>query len=272
MPLVLSDEWNAFEAILGIRPKFGGKDIPEIRENVAKARAGAPPIGPSSSLNIREEQLDGFRVRVYEPNGSTERTPVAVFTHGGGYCIGDLDSEEEIVRFMADSVPMTFVSVEYRLAPESPWPASLNDSVAAAKWVVQRYKDSEKVDISKLLITGGSAGAQLALATTLKLIEQGISVHGVVALAPISIGESAVPSHLKESYTSMEENADAPLVDRVVLRQFMEANGHDDKDPYFSVLLSPTLQRFPKTYIVTCGADVLRDDGFLLAEQLRSHG
>ena len=51
-----------------------------------------------------------------------------------------------------------------------------------------------------------------------------------------------------------------------------EANGHDDKDPYFSVLLNPTLQKFPNTYIATCGADVLRDDGYLLADALRSYG
>ena len=121
-----------------MRPRFGGKNIAEIRKNVAMARAAAPPLPASTTLKIHDETLDGYKVRVYEPMETNEKVPLALFMHGGGFCIGDLDSEEETVRFMAENVPAVFVSVEYRLAPESPWPQSLNDCVSAAHWVSRK--------------------------------------------------------------------------------------------------------------------------------------
>ena len=138
MPIQLADEWNAFEAAIGMRPKFSGKNITDIRQNVENARAGAPPLPASTMLKIYDETLDGYKVRVYEPMESKGKVPLALFMHGGGFCIGDLDAEEETVRFMAENGPAVFVSVEYRLAPESPWPQSLNDCVAAAHWVSRK--------------------------------------------------------------------------------------------------------------------------------------
>ena len=86
---------------------------------------------------------------------------------------------------------------------------------------LDRYKGSKTVDTSKLLLTGTSAGAQLALSSTANLLETKQPVQGVVALAPLVIGESAVPNHMKPKYISMQENADGPLVDYSLLRQFM---------------------------------------------------
>lgn len=151
MSLQLADEWNAFEAAIGMRPKFGGKDIDEIRENVNKARSGAPALPASTTLAIRDETLDGYKVRVYEPKESKGKLPLALFIHGGGFCIGDLDSEEETIRFMAANAPAMFVSVDYRLAPESPWPQSLDDCVAAARWVsdVVYFTDSRASFLDK---------------------------------------------------------------------------------------------------------------------------
>jgi len=104
------------------------------------------------------------------------------------------------------------------------------------------------------------------------LIELGVPVLGVAALVPVTIGEGAVPAQLKSKYRSMEENAQGPLVDYKLIRQLFEANGHHDDDPSFSVLLSLTIAKMPPTYIVTCGADVLRDDGLLLVNELRQNG
>jgi len=164
------------------------------------------------------------------------------------------------------------VSIGYRLAPENVWPTSLNDCITAVHWAIKYYASSSDVDVSKLFISGGSAGGQLALALSIKLIEQGLELCGLLVLCPISVGPSAVPSVLKHKYLALEENSDAPLVDANLYRLFMKANGHDDNDPYFSTLLNPKLRDLPSTYLVTCGADVLRDDGYLLAEKLKSYG
>lgn len=88
------------------------------------------------------------------------------------------------------------------------------------------FKSSDTVDTSKFIVTGGSAGAQLALSTSIQLLDSGVLVHGVVVLAPLAIGQSAVPSHMKDGYKSMTENAEAPLVDTVVLKQFMSKTQH----------------------------------------------
>ena len=86
---------------------------------------------------------------------------------------------------------------------------------------LEHFAHDSNVDTSKLILCGGSAGGQLALATTSKLIDQGIPVHGVVALVPIAIGENAVPDHLKGNYVSMKENADAPLIDYHLMRYLL---------------------------------------------------
>ncbi|EXJ87482.1 hypothetical protein A1O3_04442 [Capronia epimyces CBS 606.96] len=284
MPLELAEEWQAFEAMLGTRPKIAGKDIPDIRANIEKTRAGVPPPGPSEN----DEQLEQFPVRIYTPKEAGKVTHLAVFflsvlpliddqglpfcADGGGFCVGDLDGEDAFVRFIADQASLTVVSVGYRLAPEYPWPASRDDCIAATRWALDKFATSESIDTSKFVLCGTSAGGQLALSTAAALIQSGLRPHGIVALAPLTVGESAVPPELKPRYQSMTENADGPVVDKTLIDQFMRANGHDDADPSFSVLLSPVLSEFPKTYIVTCGADTLRDDGRLLQSELAKHG
>jgi len=268
----LSEEWQAIEHAIGARPKVMGKDIAEIRANVAKTKATRPPVSPSESLVIADIQLENCSVRTYKPKAFKDRLPLGIFVHGGGYCLGDLDTEEVTARVLADNGPMILVSVGYRLAPENVWPTSLNDCVASTHWAINHYASSPEVDVSKLFISGGSAGGQLALALSIKLIEQGHKLCGLLVLCPISVGPSAVPPALKHKYLALEENSDAPLVDANLYRLFMKANGHDDNDPYFSTLLNPNLKELPSVYLVTCGADVLRDDGYLLEEKLQSYG
>ena len=86
---------------------------------------------------------------------------------------------------------------------------------------IKHYASSADVDVSKLFISGGSAGGQLALALSIKLIEQGFELCGLVVLCPISVGPSAVPSALKHKYLALEENSDGPLVDASLYMRFI---------------------------------------------------
>ncbi|GME37606.1 hypothetical protein MMC08_005019 [Neofusicoccum parvum] len=241
----LADEWLQLEAAMGARPRLLGRDIFELRDHAAAMAAQVPKPEPSEALRI----------------------------HGGGWCVGDLDTDDGLVRHMAEKVPMTFISVDYRLAPEHPWPASLVDCAAVAKWALDEFAPGRNVDVAPgIVLAGTSAGGQLAFATASKLIEDHYHVRGIASLAPLTITPKAVPVHMKGKYTSMVENADTALVDPANLQIFLDATGHADGDTSFCVLRSQNLHKFPPTYLVTCGADVLRDDGILMEEALREHG
>ena len=95
---------------------------------------------------------------------------------------------------------------------------------------MKQFESSDTVDTTAFIVTGGSAGAQLALSTSIQLLDAGVPVHGVAVLAPLAIGPSAVPSHMKDRYKSMTDNADAPLVDSGLLKQFMGKQNSDAKE------------------------------------------
>ncbi|KIW78374.1 hypothetical protein Z517_08209 [Fonsecaea pedrosoi CBS 271.37] len=163
----------------------------------------------------------------------------------------------ELIQKLCLHAQVPFVSVEYRLAPEHPWPASLEDCVAAGKWAISHFSNSSASHnaVPELLLCGVSAGAQLALSSAIALHSQNVSIRGVIALAPVVVAEKAVPPDMLHSYKSMEENKDGAIIDKAVLDIFMDANGHEPYDSTFSVLLSPSLATLPRTYLVTCGAD-----------------
>ena len=92
-----------------------------------------PP--PDMSVSTVDEDADGVPVRIYTPDARHGKLPLGVYYHGGGYCVGDLNSEDAWCRYIAKSVPCIIVSVDYRLAPKYKMPVMLNDSIKAWNWV-----------------------------------------------------------------------------------------------------------------------------------------
>jgi acetyl esterase len=129
---------------------------------------------PSAKLaEITETRIKGpdgpIRVRIYKPKKEGPKSgsaPLVVFFHGGGWIVGDLDLSDEALRLLSGLSGATIVSVEYRLAPEHPFPAGLEDCYAATVWAVENTK-ALGVDPRKLVVCGESAGGNLAAATTL---------------------------------------------------------------------------------------------------------
>ncbi|KAK0390001.1 hypothetical protein NLU13_3574 [Sarocladium strictum] len=277
MPVQLADEWKAFEAAIGHRPQMSGANVLEIRHasrQMIKASKAAAAQN-TYPLNVYDTTIEGphsIKVRVYEPteSGDAGSHDVGLFFHGGGWCIGDVDLEDDLVKFMAWKTNMKFISVDYRLGPEDPWPAQLEDCVAAVQWA--RSSQPEKHDNTRLYLVGTSAGAHLALSTALKLSKTTSTVDGVVALAPFAIRREDAKSHDGSEPGSHQENFDAPLLQMETLHMFLDAVKAPVGDPSFSILLSPSFQAMPPIYIVTCGADILRDHGPMLAERLKNDG
>jgi versiconal hemiacetal acetate esterase len=125
-----------------------------------------------------------------------------------------------------------------------------------------------------VVLTGGSAGANLAFGVALRLIDAGLGdkVKGILALVPATVHPDAVPDDKNEQYTSLTENANYSVNTLASMKCFLESYGAPPLDKYFSVLLHPRLDDLKKVYIVECGTDTLRYDARLMREALGNVG
>lgn len=228
---------------------------------------------PDSSVSIQNRDItEGLKVRVYVPPKYAGNTPVGLFIHGGGWAMGDLDSDDGNCRAISKGSGVVLVSVDYRLSPAHSSPAALDDCVIAFKWTLQNAS-SLGGTIGKAFICGASAGANLAFGTALRLIDEGLgsSVAGVVAQVPVSIHPDLIPGELKSRYTSYEEHAEHTVNSKSAMRAFWDAYG-TPQDHYANCLLHPKLNELPKVYISCAGQDTLRDDARLMKEALEKNG
>ena len=131
---------------------------------------GAQPVGA-----VRDLPVGDRRARLYVPSGDRARSPgpLLVFFHGGGWVYGDLDSHDPSCRFLAERAGVRVLSVDYRLAPEHPFPAAYDDCLAAYRWVVD-HADQLGADPDRLAVGGDSAGGCLAATTALAAAEDGL--------------------------------------------------------------------------------------------------
>ncbi|KAJ5465301.1 carboxylesterase, partial [Penicillium daleae] len=195
--------------------------------------------------------------------------------HGGGWALGDLDSEDALCRILCGAVPTVLVSVNYRLAPEHKYPTSLDDCEIAYKWAVDNA-DMFHGDRSRFYSIGGSAGGNLAIATALRILEwEEPSINkGIVGIAPITIDPSVVPAEFKERFErSLANNRDSSMIDLQAMETFRAAYGVTSRsDPFYSVLLHKNVAALPTTYLVACEKDPLGEDPRIFHEILLRSG
>jgi len=189
--------------------------------------------------------------------------PVVVYVHGGGYCIGSLDSHRSMLTHLASAVAGRVLAVDYRLAPEHPFPAALDDACAAYRWVVAGGADPAQV-----VIAGDSAGGGLTLATLVALRDAGDPLPAAgVCLSPWA--------DLTQSGATMSEKADVdPMVHAEDLARWAAAYAGSDHDPGSSGLspLFADLSGLPPLLVEVGTAEVLLDDARRLAERARAAG
>ena len=223
---------------------------------------GAGMTGPVPDVPVEDSRVatrDGqfIPVRVYSPPGAT--APV-LYLHGGGFCLGGLRSCDHICRRLATESGVVVVSVEYRLAPEHPYPVPLQDSEDALDWLLRQGWQDEQ-----LVIAGDSAGGNLAAALSLRLRDRGTRVGGQLLIYPavdLTASGPGVTGHQGPPPTA----ADLRLCAELYL------GGTDPSDPYASPLHAPDLSGLPPALVVTVEHDPLRHEGVLYAERLRTAG
>jgi acetyl esterase len=261
--------------IAGVLQQF--RDIPEpdfsqvdaalyrqFSDNLLPAIPGDPM---SEVRDLRVAGADGdLDARLYRPSEETN-LPLLVFFHGGGFVMGNLDTHDNLCRSLARQAEAVVVSVAYRLAPESKFPAAPLDCYAATCWLVEHAAEL-RVDGSRLAVAGDSAGGNLALAVSqLAARRQGPKIRYQCLFYPVT--DAGCDSQ------SFEDFAESYLLSAGMMRwfwqQYLQDVGQAD-DPLASPLRAESLAGLPPTTLITAEFDPLRDEGEAMAECLREAG
>lgn len=252
-------------------------DAPEVYElpptEARELRAGFfDEMEPIVELRAVEDRTipgpDGdLAVRIYTPDSEGPH-PVVAYFHGGGFVIGSLDSHDAPCRVLADQADAVVLSVEYRLAPEDPFPAAVEDCYAATEWLAENAADIGG-DGDRLAVAGDSAGGNLAAAVSLAAREgDGPVLDHQLLIYPVT-------DHRNRHYPSREENAAGYFLTAEGMeyfdRHYVPSWAHRP-NPYLSPLAAQDHADLPPATVVTCGFDPLRDEGIAYVEALDDAG
>ena len=203
--------------------------------------------------------------RIYRPEGAGPFPTVAYF-HGGGYVIGNLDTHDNMCRSICRGAQAVVVSVDYRLAPEHPFPAGIEDAVAAAQWIVANARELGGSD--RVAVAGDSAGGNFSAVVAQQLRDAGTPLAAQFLIYP-------AVDHAAAVYPSAEQNGKGYFLEAETMAWFYNhyAGGYaDTMDPRLAPLQAQSLANLPPAVIVTAEFDPLRDQGAAYAEALRATG
>lgn len=192
-------------------------------------------------------------LRLYDAREERGPGPALVFFHGGGFVLGNLDTHEPFCAELTRQLDMPVIAVDYRLAPEYPWPAGIEDAIAAARWVAGNPAELQR-EVTGLVLAGDSAGGNFTIIAALALRDDPAAVP-VVAQWPIY--PAADPA---KGYPSFEDFGEGYLLTRDGMRWFDECYRPDRKDWRYSPLVK-SQEGMPPTLVTTAGLDPIRDQG-----------
>ena len=262
-----------FEMMEAQAAAAGAPPMWELPAHVARANAetgfaafnvGAPEIASIVNRSIPGPAGD-IPVMILTPKGEGP-FPLLVYLHGGGWVIGSPATHQKLCSELADGAGVVVVSVDYRLAPEHPAPAALDDCLAATRWSVENA-GSINADPSRFAIAGDSAGANLAVASALKLRDEG-GPQARLMLLIYGCYDLALETE------SCRENGEGKILTLESMRWFREhylSGGVDVQDP----LISPVhanLAGLPPAHLIVGTLDPLLDDSRIFAEKLQAAG
>ena len=245
--------------------------------DVIRSRS-ARAVQPEPVAEVRDQTIPGpggdIPVRIYRPEAGTEALPTVAFFHGGGWVIGDLDTHDLTCRTLARDADAVVVSVDYRLAPEHPFPAAVDDAEAAARWVAEHAADpaSGLGGTAAVAVAGDSAGGNLAAVLAQLAKNEGLQLVAQLLIYPAVDIDAAV------EYESRVANGQGYFLTSDDMHWFVtnylpEGAGPDVlADPRLSPLRSPDLSGLAPAVVLTAEYDPLRDEGEAYAAALEAAG
>ncbi|KYH25123.1 acetyl esterase [Halalkalicoccus paucihalophilus] len=254
---------------------------PLYRQSIAQARETyldltVPAGTPEPVERVDETEIEGpngpIPIRLYDPHDTIdeEPQPVLAFFHGGGWALGDLETHDLASRALANAAGRPVVSVDYRRAPEFPFPAPLEDCYAALDWLASDpdLNGDVRIDPGRIAVGGDSAGGTLVAGVSLLARDRG----GPEIARQLLVYPATNHAFDTDSYT---ENASGYFMTRGDMERFWTTYLETDLDgdhPYASPLRTPDLADLPPATVLTCGFDPLRDEGRAYADRLEDAG
>jgi acetyl esterase len=229
------------------------------------------PVHPE--LRVENDSIPGpagaIGIRIYWPRDDLEATPpLVLYLHGGGFVAGDLDTHDGTCRQHAVGADAVVVSVDYRLAPEHPYPAAVEDAWAATQWLAE-HADELGADPTRFAVAGDSAGGTLSAVMAQRARDIGGPLLAFQLLwYPSTLWDTSLPS--------FTENASAPILDRAAIAVFSRWYAGEldlaNPPPGLAPGRATNLAGLPPAYIAVAGHDPLRDDGIRYGELLAGAG
>jgi acetyl esterase len=214
--------------------------------------------------------LGPIKVRKYSNNLSKEpdkKNPLIIYFHGGGFVMGDLESHDLVCRHLCKETEATIIAVDYKLAPENKFPASITDTKDAIAEII-KDADNLQIDKDKIILCGDSAGGALAAVGTImsrdKLLPK---IHGQILVYPWV--------DLTMCRKSMDIDIEGMILNKDTIKYFADhyLNSYEEQvDWRASPILTPDLSNLPPTYIFGAGLDPLVDEGDAYKRRLLSFG
>jgi len=237
---------------------------------MAAMRARGLPTAPPPGTRERDLSIPGpggaIHARVFTPTGARGRLPVILYFHGGGWVVADSKVYAPSARGLARGAQAVVVSLDYRRAPEAPFPAQHDDALAAYRWLLNNAR-TVGGDASRIALAGESAGGNLAVATAMMARDAGLpQPRHILSVYPIAGSNLNTPSY--------QENSNAMPLGRATMAWFFRYVARqpaDLMDPRIN-LVGANLQGLAPVTIVAAQIDPLRSEGELLAQRLSSAG
>lgn len=250
-------------------------DMPAARRGMAKMfeKLGAAGLTPPAGVTWQDRPIPGpegapdVTVRVYRPPGNAEPRPGVIHIHGGGFCVGSIETEHLGAAATCAKTDAVVASVDYRLAPENPFPAGLEDCYATLRWMHAEARELG-VDPERIGVSGQSAGGGIAAGLTLLARDR-----GGPAICYQVLGIPELDDRLETP--SMRQFTDTPLWNRpnaIVSWQYYLGENSSEVSPYAAPARAEDLSGLPPAYIATMEFDPLRDEGIQYAMRLLEFG
>jgi len=262
--------------LLSLRERLGAVPLSSLTPQEGRRRLSREALVHSGERvevgAVRELMLETaqgpLKARHYAPLDQAERRPLLVFIHGGGFVLGNLETHDPACRLLCRHAGVHVLAVDYRLAPEHPFPAALEDASAAFVWA-RAHAQELGADPARIAVGGDSAGGNLAAALSQLAIREGTPAPALQLLLYPALDRTV-------DRASMERFAEGFFLTRADISWFHNhytgASGVDRSDPRLSPLVCRELSGLPPALVITAGFDPLRDEGEAYATALQAVG
>jgi acetyl esterase/lipase len=267
---------DQYLSLVGPQGLSGIDSITARRGKQAELAALRPRAAAHHDVDVRDFSIrsdtspdSAVQVRVYRPAGSTVSAPCICYVHGGGMVTGSVDGDDAKAAELARATNCVVVSVEYRLAPEHPYPAAIDGCFTALAWIAEGRHELG-IDLRRIALYGPSAGGCLATATTLLARDRGgPEIACLVLVSPMLDDRASTPSSFANTgFGTWGREANLQAWEAYLGEDF----GTDRVSPYAAPARADDLTRLPPTYVDVGDLDLFRDEAMDFAQRLMRAG